>query len=137
MVNAFQCNASDSVRKLVITRWIPYDLRCFPNVSVSSEFRIRHHFEADMGKLSVYARNRILSLRSSGVKIQKIKDMLEEEGIETNVSDAPRRGRKPILNEEQLQYVDEQMKENDELTSSELKNKLGTHTIDSSSLKIH
>ena len=85
-----------------------------------------------MGKLSVYARNRILSLRSSGVNIQKIKDMLEEEGIETsrsavslflsryrksgNVSDAPRSGRKPILNEEQLQYVDEQMKENDELT---------------------
>ena len=40
------------------------------------------NFEADMGKLSVYARNRILSLWSSGVKIQKIKDIVEEEGIE-------------------------------------------------------
>ena len=54
---------SNSVCKLVIRQWISYDLRCFPNVRVSSKFRIRHHFvQADMGKLSVIVRNRILSL---------------------------------------------------------------------------
>ena len=82
MVNAFQCTRPTAFANSGYT----YNLRCFPNVSVSSKFRIRRHFEADMGKLSVYARNRILSLRSSGVKIQKIKDMLEEEGIETSRS---------------------------------------------------
>ena len=64
---------SDSVCKLVIRQWILYDLLCFLNVRVSSKFRIRHHFiQAGMGKLSVIVRNRILSLWSSGVEIQKI-----------------------------------------------------------------
>ena len=85
-----------------------------------------------MGKLSSYARNRIVSLKSSGMSVVKITEALREEGIETSrsavnlfllryqrtacIADAERSGRSPLLNEEQLKFIDEKMKANDELT---------------------
>ena len=93
-----------------------------------------------MGKLSSYARNRIVSLKSSGMSVVKITEALREEGIETSrsavnlfllryqrtacIADAKRSGRSPLLNEEQLKFIDEKIKANDELTSLDLKNKL-------------
>ena len=90
-----------------------------------------------MGELSSCARNRIVSLKSSGMSVVKITEALKEEGIETSrsavnlfllryqqtdcVADAKRSGRSPILNEEQLKFIDEKMKANDELTSLDLK----------------
>ena len=74
-----------------------------------------------MGKLSMYARNRII-LRNSGQKINEIRNNLEEEGIKTSrsavslflsrykksgrINDAPRSGRKTKLNEEKLALID-------------------------------
>jgi len=93
-----------------------------------------------MGKLSEYARNRIISLRSSGTTQTKIKDLLEQEGIKTSrsaislflarysktndIGDAPRIGRTAKLAPEAIAYIDEKMQENDELTSRELKDNL-------------
>ena len=90
-----------------------------------------------MGKLSTYARNRIVSLKSSGMSVVKITEALKEEGIETSrsavnlfllryqrtdcIADAKRSGSSPILNEEQLKFIDEKMKANDELTLLDLK----------------
>ena len=91
-----------------------------------------------MGKLSQYARERIVSLWSSLVPITKIANILVEEGIQTsrsavslflsryrrnggNLRDAPRSGRKSLLKEEHLEFIDEKMKANDELTSAEIK----------------
>ena len=94
-----------------------------------------------MGKLSPYARNRVISLQSSSVDITKITDIFQEEGIRTSRSsvslflscyhrsgtgslqDAPRSRRKQILNEQHCKYIDNKMTENDKLTSSELKMK--------------
>ena len=74
------------------------------------------------------------------MSVVKITEALKEEGIETSrsavnlfllqyqqtdcVADAKRSGRSPILNEEQLKFIDEKMKANDKLTSLDLKNKL-------------
>lgn len=85
----------------------------------------------------MYARNRIISLRNSGKKITAIRNILEEEGIKTSrsavslflsryrktgrVNDAPRRGRRPKLTEEELTAIDGRMRQNDEMTSRELK----------------
>ena len=94
-----------------------------------------------MGKLSQYARERIVSLWSSLVPITKIANIFVEEGIQTsrsavslflsryrrnggNLRDAPRSGRKSLLKEEHLEFIDEKMKANDELTSAEIKIKL-------------
>ena len=65
-----------------------------------------------MGKLSEYARKRIISLRSSGTTQTKIKELLEQEGIKTSrsaislflsrysktgdIGDAPRSGRTAV-----------------------------------------
>ena len=94
-----------------------------------------------MGKLSQFVRNRIVSLKSSGVSILKITQILEkEEGIKTlrfavgqfivryqrtgSIADAQRSGRNPILSVNDRNFIDEQMSNNDELTSSELQNRL-------------
>ena len=93
-----------------------------------------------MGKLSEYARKRIISLRSSGTTQTKIKELLEQEGIKTSrsaislflsrysktgdIGDAPRSGRTAKLAPEAIAYIDRKMHENDELTSRELKEKL-------------
>ena len=87
-----------------------------------------------MGKLSEFARNRIVSLKSSGTSITKIRNILEE-GIKTSrpaislflsryersgsLADAKRSGRKPILSGRERDFIDDKMKNNDELTSSE------------------
>ena len=67
------------------------------------------------------------------MSVVKITEALKEEGIETSRSavnlfllryqrtDAKRSGSSPILNEEQLKFIDEKMKANDELTSLDLK----------------
>ena len=39
-----------------------------------------------MGKLSMYARNRIISLRNSGKKIMSISSIIKEEGIQASRS---------------------------------------------------
>ena len=94
-----------------------------------------------MGKLFQFVRNRIVSLKSSGVSILKITQILEkEEGIKTlrfavgqfivryqrtgSIADAQRSGRNPILSVHDRNFIDEQMSNNDELTSSELQNRL-------------
>ena len=71
------------------------------------------------------------------MSVVKITEALKEEGIETSrsavnlfllqyqqtdcVADAKRSGRSPILNEEQLKFINEKMKANDELTLLDLK----------------
>ena len=71
------------------------------------------------------------------MSVVKITEALKEEGIETSwsavnlfllryqrtycIADAKRSGWNPILNEEQLKFIDEKMKANDELTSLDLK----------------
>ena len=67
------------------------------------------------------------------MSVVKITEALKEEGIETSRSavnlfllryqrtDAKRSGRSPILNKEQLKFIDKKMKANDELTSLDLK----------------
>ena len=93
-----------------------------------------------MGKLSKYARKRIISLRSSGTTQTKIKELLEEEGIKTfrsaislflsrysktgDIGDAPRSGHNAKLAPEAIAFIDEKMHEHDELTSRVLKDKL-------------
>ena len=93
-----------------------------------------------MPKLSQYARERVVSLHSAGTNLTKIAKLLEEEGIKASRSavnlfvsryqqtssfqDAKRSGRKSKLNREHLGFIDRKMKENDELTSGELKEKL-------------
>ena len=90
-----------------------------------------------MGKLSRYARERIVSLSSSGVNTTKIVSLLKEEGIKASRSavslflsryrqsgsllDATRSGRKQIFNTEQVKFIHNKMSENDELTAAELK----------------
>ena len=86
----------------------------FPKLA-SFELTVRQCQVREMGKLSLYARNRVISLQSSGVNITKITDILREEGVTTSRSsvnlflsryrrsgslqDAPRSGRKQNLNE--------------------------------------
>ena len=93
-----------------------------------------------MGKLSLYARKRIISLRSSGAKHTKIKELLETEGIKTSRSaislflsrysktgdmgDAPGSGRNTKVPPEATRFIEDKMQENDEFTSRELKEKL-------------
>ena len=90
-----------------------------------------------MGKLSQYARNRIISLRAANTSTVKIVKVLQEEdGIKTSrtsvslfiarhkrtgsVDDALRSGRKPILSVADANFIDEKMMSNDELTSGEI-----------------
>ncbi|CAB4032482.1 Transposable element Tcb2 transposase [Paramuricea clavata] len=93
-----------------------------------------------MGKLSQYARKRIISLHSSGINRTKIQKALDQEGIKTSrsaislflsrysrtddIGDAPRSGRNAKLAPEAIAYIEEKMQENDELTSRELKEKM-------------
>ena len=94
-----------------------------------------------MGKLSQYARNRIISLRAANTSTVKIVKVLQEEdGIKTSrtsvslfiarhkrtgsVDDAQRSGRKPILSVADANFIDEKMMSNDELTSSEIQKPL-------------
>ena len=90
-----------------------------------------------MAKLSLYARKRIVSLKSSGATNNTIREGLLKEGIKTSsaavslfysryrrtgrLTDGRRSGRKSILKQEDLDFIDRQMKENDELTSRDLK----------------
>ncbi|CAB4023744.1 Transposable element Tcb2 transposase [Paramuricea clavata] len=93
-----------------------------------------------MAKLSLYARKGVISLKSAENSNKKIQEVLLEEGINTSITaislflsryrktgrlnDARRSGRKPKLRQEHVDYMDEKMKENDELTSRELKEKV-------------
>ena len=88
-----------------------------------------------MGKLSQYTRNRMISLRESNNSIVTIVRILQSEGIRTSrnsvssfiaryqrtasIDDAPRSGRKAKLSAEDRNFIDEKMKQNDELTSAE------------------
>ena len=98
-----------------------------------------------MGKLSQYARKRIISLHSSGINQTKIQKALDQEGIKTSrsaislflsrysrtgdIDDAPRSGRNAKLAPEAIAYIEEKMQENDELTSRELKEKWQMNAI--------
>ena len=90
-----------------------------------------------MGKLSLYARSRVVSLSTeANLSVIAVTRILAKEGIKVSrmsvsrflkryrasgsLHDAPRSGRKCKLSEEQLTFIDEKMKENDELTSEEL-----------------
>ena len=74
----------------------------------------------------------MISLKSTGNSNKKIQEvLLEELKLQSqqfrcffcNI-DARRSGRKPKLRQEHVDYMDEKMKENDELTSQELKEKV-------------
>ena len=90
-----------------------------------------------MGKLSLYARSRVVSLSmEANLSVIAVTRILAKKGIKVScmsvsrflkcycasgsLHDAPRSGRKCKLSEEQLTFIDEKMKENDELTSEEL-----------------
>ena len=89
-----------------------------------------------MGKLSQYTRNRIISLRASNNSILNIVRILQSEGIRTSrnsvssfiaryqrttsIDDAPRSGRKGKLSAEDMNLINEKIKQNDELTSAKL-----------------
>ena len=93
-----------------------------------------------MPKLSRYARQRVIALYSAGISLTKIAKLLEEEGIKalrsavslfvsryqqtSSFQAAKRSGRKCKLKSEHLEFIDNKMKENNELTSKELKEKL-------------
>ena len=95
-----------------------------------------------MAKLSMYARERAVALHFSGKNVTQIKKMLESEGIKTSRSavssflsryqntgslrDAKRSGRKSKLQNEHVNFMDNALSENDELTSKELSEKLST-----------
>jgi transposase len=94
-----------------------------------------------MPKLSLYARQRIVTLYfTKGVNVTNIAKLLKEEGIKVSRSavslfvsrykksgslqDANRSGRKSKITDEHLNFIDNKMKENDELTSKELQEQL-------------
>ena len=85
-----------------------------------------------MVKLSMYARERVVSLHSSGKNVTQIKKMLECEGIKTSrlavslflsryqntgsLRDAKRSGRKSKLQNEHVNFIDNALSENNQLT---------------------
>ena len=89
-----------------------------------------------MGKLSQYSRNRIISLHASNISIVNIVKILEQEGVKTSrnsvssfimrykrtrrINDAQRSGRKGNISQDDINFIDEKMKQNDELTSAKL-----------------
>ena len=90
-----------------------------------------------MGKLSQHARNIIISLCAANTSTVKIVKILQEhDGIKTSrtsvslfiarhkrtgsTADAQRSGRKPILSTADVNFIDEKMTSNDELTSGEI-----------------
>ena len=89
-----------------------------------------------MGKLLQYSRNRIISLHASNNSIVNIVKILEQEGVKTSrnsvssfimrykrtgsINDAQRSGRKGIISQDDINFIDEKMKQNDELTLAEL-----------------
>ena len=93
-----------------------------------------------MPKLSAYAQERVINLYSSGESVTKITKLLQGEGIKASrsavssflsryrrtgsIQDAKRSGRKTKLSNDHVKFIDDRMKENDELTSAELKEKL-------------
>ena len=94
-----------------------------------------------MPKLSLYARQRIVTLYfTKGVNVTNIAKLLKEEGIKVSRSavslfvsrykksgslqDANRSGRKSKITNEHLNFIDNKMKENDELTSKEIQEQL-------------
>lgn len=86
----------------------------------------------NMGKRSQYTRNQIISLHASNNSIVNI----VKEGVKTSrnsvssfimrykrtgsINDAQRSGCKGIISQDDKNFIDEKMKENDELTSAEL-----------------
>ena len=90
-----------------------------------------------MPKLSAYARERVINLYSSGESVTKITKLLQGEGIKASrsavssflsryrrtgsIQDAKRSGRKTKLSNDHVKFIDDRMKENDELTSAELR----------------
>lgn len=103
-----------------------------------------------MGKLSLYSRRRVVSLSIQGnMSNIGVTRVLAEEGIKVcrisagrflrsyrancSLFDAPRSGRKSKLSEELLTFIDEKMKENDELTSEELRKMVANYVV----LKFH
>jgi transposase len=93
-----------------------------------------------MPKLSAYARERVINLYSSGESVTTITKLLQGEGIKASrsavsyflsryrrngsIQDAKRSGRKTKLNNDHVKFIDDRMKENDELASAELREKL-------------
>ena len=90
-----------------------------------------------MGRLSLYARERIVSLLSTNTSVIAITKSLSEEGIKTLQSavnlflcrfrkteifhNAPHSGRKLKLSDEQITFIDQKMRENDKLTAAKNK----------------
>ena len=92
-----------------------------------------------MGRVSIETRRRIVLLRTQGHSVQSIQERLNEEDVVISrvsiyellkkykvtgtVADLPRAHLK-ILEEDHLRFIDQCMKENDELTARQLRDKL-------------
>ena len=116
---------SEIIANFLLTYSVPYAME----ISCEREEN-QTHFA--MTKLFLYARKRVISLKSAGNLKKNIQEVLLEDGIKTSVAaisllfsryrktgrliDAPRSGRKPKLRQEHIIYLDEKMKENDEFS---------------------
>lgn len=95
------------------------------------------NIDCEMGKLSQYARRRIINLRFTGKSVSEItRKIRDEDGIVTSrpavslflkrynetgsLCDRPRKGRKSKLVIQHFDAIDEEMKANDELSALEL-----------------
>lgn len=90
-----------------------------------------------MPRLSIEARHRVASLYSCGYSVSDISQRLEQERVEVSkqalyrlvkkfrlkgtVKDLPRRKKSRILTQEMIQYIEEELQRNDELTSTTIK----------------
>ena len=93
-----------------------------------------------MPRLSIEARRRIISLVSGGFSVPYIVQRLEQEKVVVSkravynlvkkfrlkgvIKDLPRRRKARILTEEMKQFIEEELKKNDELTSSAINESL-------------
>ena len=93
-----------------------------------------------MPRLSIDARDRIISLFKRGYSVPFISRRLTEENVDVSVraiyhlvekyrtkgivKDLPRRKRPRILSQQMRQFIDEELQKNDELTSTRIKEML-------------
>lgn len=90
-----------------------------------------------MPRLSYEARRRVAALYLRGYSVASISERLEQEGVEISkralynllekfrlkgtIKDLPRRKRSRILTKEMVSYIEEELKQNDELTATAIK----------------
>ena len=94
----------------------------------------------NMPRLDIDARTRIISLFNRGYSVSSISHRLTEENVDVSVraiyhlvqkyhtkgviNDLPRRKRSRILSQQMRQFIDEELRKDDELTSTRIKEML-------------